>query len=357
MSAGRAVGSFPWDAVSRTSKRSERQLANARRALAASVDSSAFAAELAKLIGVPVEVVLRGVSEQAPIAASFRLGFATSSSLRLGVALEAPLASALLAAFLRRPMPIVPAELSPDPALLGALSALLMEAARATGGTEPLRPVTPASAPDAVFVHATVIVRGRPYAASIWFERGLLTEPSNDGQRLAELGALDLALPLVIGAGLSTPRDLSNLSPGAAFCPEIWVRRDGVGRAVLAAGTSEAGIAAELLPGGEIVVGEPTKVPLVTPESMVKSDAQSPSGIEQAVLDAPVVVRVELASVSLSAREWANLKTGDVIETRRRIGGPVTLRSGGRALAHGELVNIDGELGVRVTRLLPEETP
>jgi flagellar motor switch/type III secretory pathway protein FliN len=130
-----------------------------------------------------------------------------------------------------------------------------------------------------------------------------------------------------------------------------------VGRAVLVAPTAESGVLAELLADGRIVVGEPTKVALAAPESTVMSDAETPPALEQAVLEAPLVVRVELASVSLPAREWASLKPGDVIETRRRVGGPVVLRAGGQALAHGELVNLEGELGVRVTRVLPAEEP
>jgi flagellar motor switch/type III secretory pathway protein FliN len=135
------------------------------------------------------------------------------------------------------------------------------------------------------------------------------------------------------------------------------VTQSGEGRAVLAAGTAEAGVGAELLADGRIVVGEPTKVALAAPESIVNPDDESPAELERAVLEAPLVVRVELATVSLSAGEWATLKAGDVIETRRRIGGPVVLRAGGQALAHGELVNVEGELGVRVTRILPTEAP
>jgi flagellar motor switch/type III secretory pathway protein FliN len=357
--AGRlAVGAFPWGAVSRTSRRAEHRLRRARRWLDSSIDSASFAARLAELAGASVDVAVRDVNEQPPLGSFWRLGYTTRDAvLRIGLAVEAPLASALLSSFLRRPIPIVPSELTPEAALIGALSALLLEAARATGAGDSLRPATPAEQADAVFVHATVMVGGRPYAAAAWFRCDALAEEPAPDPRLARLGALELELPLVIGVGLSTARDLARLTCGAAFCagPGMWVDREGVGRAVLAAGTSEVGIAAELLPDGKIVVREATKVLLAT-ESTVKSDAH-PSGLEQAVLDAPVVVRVELASVSLPAREWASLKPGDVIETQRRIGGPVVLRSGGRALAHGELVSVDGELGVRVTRLLPEETP
>ncbi len=70
-----------------------------------------------------------------------------------------------------------------------------------------------------------------------------------------------------------------------------------------------------------------------------------------AALDAPLVVRVELGVVTMTAREWARLRPGDVIETGRRIAEPVVLRIAGRAVAKGELVDIEGELGVRIREL------
>lgn len=81
---------------------------------------------------------------------------------------------------------------------------------------------------------------------------------------------------------------------------------------------------------------------------MTTDDASGPPTLAQAVLDVPVVVRVELGSVSMSAREWAALRPGDVVQTGRRLGEPVLLRSGGHVVARGELVNIEGEVGVRV---------
>ena len=64
--------------------------------------------------------------------------------------------------------------------------------------------------------------------------------------------------------------------------------------------------------------------------------------------DAPVVVRVELGSVEMKAREWAELAPGDVVALGRRVGDPAILRVGGVELAHGELVQVDGEYGVRI---------
>jgi type III secretion protein Q len=78
--------------------------------------------------------------------------------------------------------------------------------------------------------------------------------------------------------------------------------------------------------------------------------------LADAVLDAPVVVRVEVGSVTLPAREWAALGSGDVIETGVRLGEPVVLRVAGKAIARGELVSVDGELGVRVLEMLQAGT-
>ncbi len=359
MSGPRALEAFPWGALSRTTRRAEARLWNARRRLEPAVVLTAFGERLAELTGTEIEIVVRDVDHKPPASTFWSLGFeAAGTGEHFGVGLEAPLGSALLSAFLRRPLPLVPSELSADPALLGALSALFVEAARGTQARDVLRPAPPRDASDAAIVHATLIVSGRPYAAAVWL--GSELEPSAPGAGLlARLASIELELPLVIGATLTTPRVLATLRPGDALCPgpDLWVKERAIGRAALVAPTSEAGLGVELLPDGRIVVREPTQVALAAPESNVSQDAE-PSALEQVVLDTPLVVRVELASVSLPAREWAALRAGDVIETRRRVGGPVVLRAGGRALAHGELVNLEGELGVRVTRVLPpEEAP
>ena len=69
----------------------------------------------------------------------------------------------------------------------------------------------------------------------------------------------------------------------------------------------------------------------------------------------PLVLRVELGSVSLPARQWALLRKGDILETGQPLGSEVTLRVAGKAIAQGELLNVEGELGVRITKLLVGE--
>ena len=80
--------------------------------------------------------------------------------------------------------------------------------------------------------------------------------------------------------------------------------------------------------------------------------------LNQVVLDAPVVVRVEVGAVTLTAREWAAVRPGDVLETGVGLGEPVVLRVAGKEVARGELVSVDGELGVRILELVaPGRSP
>ncbi len=76
------------------------------------------------------------------------------------------------------------------------------------------------------------------------------------------------------------------------------------------------------------------------------------TNLAEVALDAPVVVSVEVASVTLSARDLASLGPGDVLETGVRLSEPVVLRVGGREIASGELVNVDGEVGVKIAKIL-----
>jgi type III secretion system YscQ/HrcQ family protein len=68
--------------------------------------------------------------------------------------------------------------------------------------------------------------------------------------------------------------------------------------------------------------------------------------------DAPIELQLELAHFQLTLSELQRIAPGDVLSTGRRIGEAVTLRAAGRAFAQGELVDIEGEVGVRITRVL-----
>lgn len=77
-----------------------------------------------------------------------------------------------------------------------------------------------------------------------------------------------------------------------------------------------------------------------------------PSESAPAPTEVPVTLTVELGRVTIPLHRLADLKPGDVVELGRHAREPVELTSNGRLVARGELVQIDTELGVRVTNVL-----
>lgn len=355
----REITPFPWAALDRLARDVENTLAATRRWLELGGKPHALAAALSAILGATIELHVRSVDAVEPAKALVRLGFRVGPA-ECVVGLEAGLAGALLAKLLRRPIPLVRSQSDLDASLLGALSALLVEAARRSGASEPLSPVEPSVPAKSALIHLTAIVEGRPYLAALWLraEPALVTAPAaRDFDRLLDV---ELALPLVVAMNAMSVADAARLEVGAGWFPGPgWlIDSKQEGRGILVAGASERGLGVELGPGTKIVLREATTAALAVTESMAESDdSAEPTTLPQAVLDAPLVVRVELGMVSMKAREWAALQPGDVLATGRRIAEPVALRAGGRLLARGELVNIEGELGVRVTEIVPEETP
>lgn len=363
MQRTRDVSEFPWKSLDKLERSVERELWAARRSLERAGSPAAFASALGELLDIELSLHLRSIDARPPTAPLIRVGLAVADGgARCVIGLEPALAALLLSKLLRRPVPIVRSDTEFDAGLLGALSALLIEAARRTAPSAVLTPRDASARAGSPVVHLTAIAEGRPYMVAL-FVAGSWSSAEHEPTRamLARLGALELALPLVVAQNLSTPAELGRLEVGAAWLPGAgWsVDAELCGQGILLPGDGEQGHSVVLGPAERIVLGEPTSAPLAAPEQPMVSPANDaePSTLTDAVVEAPVVVRVELGTVSMKARDWASLKPGDVIETGRRIGQPVALRAGGRLLAHGELVNIEGELGVRVTQILPEGEP
>ena len=55
--------------------------------------------------------------------------------------------------------------------------------------------------------------------------------------------------------------------------------------------------------------------------------------------------------MTLPLETLASLRVGQVLETGRAIGERVRLCAGSQVVAEGELVRVDGEIGVRLTRV------
>jgi flagellar motor switch/type III secretory pathway protein FliN len=67
--------------------------------------------------------------------------------------------------------------------------------------------------------------------------------------------------------------------------------------------------------------------------------------------DAHVELTVALGTTQMSLRQVLDLAVGQVVQLNRPLAGPFELRAAGRVVGRGELVDVDGELGVRIVSI------
>lgn len=75
----------------------------------------------------------------------------------------------------------------------------------------------------------------------------------------------------------------------------------------------------------------------------------------QAVFDVPVKVQAVLGRSRMDIGALMRLKTGDVVELDRRVGEPADIFVNNRLIARGEVVLIDGTLGVTLTEIVRQD--
>jgi flagellar motor switch protein FliM len=83
-------------------------------------------------------------------------------------------------------------------------------------------------------------------------------------------------------------------------------------------------------------------------------DSDNLAEAEPLLGDIPIAVVVELGRVQLTADEVIRLRPGQIIELGRSPSDPVDLVVAGKLLAKGELVEIEGALGVKILSLVKE---
>lgn len=114
---------------------------------------------------------------------------------------------------------------------------------------------------------------------------------------------------------------------------------------------AEAPPAEEAAPPPELGEGEDEST---TPGSVrgrdAMDDAQNAGGADL-MNDIPLQIAVELGRVATTAEDVVALKIGHVFDLNRVAGEPLDLSVQGKVVARGELVEIDGNLGVRILSL------
>ena len=379
MTAQASVRPFPFSGLESLTRADVAQAARLRRVAHALVDVAGIEGALGELTAEPVRITIRGVRRlQAPRATDDATGVVLALAgepvtrahpRRVLVEVEGALAAALCTRALRQKSPrMVDTSRTPSPALAGAFAAVLVAALRRAHSSGVLKVVAAGpgaalardllqSERDVTTATLTVTIGEDAFEARISVPDALAEAPRElvfSRASLASMGDATIAMPLVMTTTLAAREDLFDLGPGDVFVPgknAFPLRDDGavVGAVALVAPSAERGLSADLAENGRLVVrGLLESHPWVQERSMPADEAATATTTIESLEHAPVVVRVELGTVEMKAREWAELGPGDVIALGRRVGDPAILRVGGVELARGELVQVDGEYGVRI---------
>ena len=169
--------------------------------------------------------------------------------------------------------------------------------------------------------------------------------------RAARLAEAKVALRLEVGRTAVAASDLAGIAAGDVILFERFGVRDARGGPVTLR-LGRGGFAARL-DGDTLIVLSPYRLNPGAP-SMESDPSQKPdaASADQLLRELPVEVVCELGRVTLSGRELIELRPGAVIPAGRPLSGPVDLTVGGRVVARGELVDVEGEIGVRITQLV-----
>lgn len=106
-------------------------------------------------------------------------------------------------------------------------------------------------------------------------------------------------------------------------------------------------------PPSEVIPPAPGEEDPSTSPASGREDLEDAQGAAGADLmnDIPLQISVELARLTTTAEEVVGLKIGHVFDLNRVAGEPLDLSVNGKIIARGELVEIDGNLGVRILSL------
>ncbi|HEX3726804.1 MAG TPA: FliM/FliN family flagellar motor switch protein, partial [Pirellulales bacterium] len=84
--------------------------------------------------------------------------------------------------------------------------------------------------------------------------------------------------------------------------------------------------------------------------------ARDESALDGAIHAAELEVRIELGRTELSAQAWDDLRSGSVVTLDKRVSDPVDVMAGGRLVARGEVLVLDGKFCVRITEIVGGES-
>lgn len=298
--------------------------------LARWISARPLGARCAKLAGGPVTVELRGMHAAAASGRSRRASIdphAAIAEVRIGGAAFVLAGSSQAVRTLAQRLLGGPPELAaprPLTAAEHAIWALALATAIEDAGLAaevwPLAELDPDLARDAPQIELAVDLAGTPCTVVALCPRDLeLRVPP------ARTPAWQLDVPIVL-ASCAVPRDsLTRLEVRDVITVAgdlaLWVGDGTIGLAATA-GAVEA----------KVTTG-------YVPRDMALPD------------EAHVELVVQLGTTRLTLRQLGELVPGSIVALGRPLAGPYEVRAAGRLIGQGELVDVDGEVGVRIVSL------
>ncbi|HDL41577.1 MAG TPA: flagellar motor switch protein FliN, partial [Actinobacteria bacterium] len=182
---------------------------------------------------------------------------------------------------------------------------------------------------------------------------------SVDSSVVCDVFAAGVAEPLsvMVGAQLTAePAQPLPMSPDVAGLGTYIVRADFAGEpsgSLTAHWVVEASLAAMLDDGAPVAPGS-SDVPSVAPATLPNLDGPGRAGAAigrdlEILADVPMNVTVELGRTTMQVRDLLALQEGSIIELDRVADSAVDVLVNGTLVAHGDVVVVDDELGIRIT--------
>jgi len=182
-----------------------------------------------------------------------------------------------------------------------------------------------------------------------------LQAPGGRAPHPARAAALSIDIPVRLATTTVPAHALVDLAVGDVVVFDgvtaAWLASGEPAKAQLMAGAFRA--AAHLDADGSVTVASGWRPAHTTEAKDVTMDTDKTDPAVATLAAAPIEVVAELGRITLRGDEVLGLAPGVVLGLRVDRASAVSLRIGGEPWAEGELVNVEGELGVRVTRLVP----
>ncbi|MEI8258947.1 MAG: FliM/FliN family flagellar motor switch protein [Deltaproteobacteria bacterium] len=258
------------------------------------------------------------------------------------------------------------------PAQEGALAMLCAQAATLVCAPSPppvVRGVTDRVLDVTAAIDATSFVTW-PWRVSLGIDAGEITfvadvraqfaAGANAPVTAAELGEACAPVALCIARARLAARDIAALAPGDVVLTDV--RADALehgldaGECSVTLGEVEvpaswrAGVVT--LHGAARTAGRAAMT--TTGESAAHQSARDDGAVmsTERLAAVPVDVDVVIARTAVTLADVGAWRVGEVVAFPSRVGELAEVRAGGRVVARGELCDVDGQLGVRVTELL-----